>query len=280
MMKHIGKAGLVVFLVVPMLLMPSAVRADDGDINVGIGITTPGTANVWTDIFASNANVWINGQNLNDYQMGVQSSIHNLNNSIHNGVNNGVPNGQYSGASTGTLPVPGNWGTVAGDDVTPPQLIGWLGYFSPDSNEDPRVYKGSGCGGTWGVCDGWPDMWARRQIAGIADEYAWQREQLDTVINALSKVILITEDHNSSLNGNGGLSDVRNQLLLLEDVSLGLSILQQEHAALEATVQKQRADYDTKFTIMASVSAFVLVCLTVYIVLLTLYIRRHRSRAQ
>lgn len=263
-MKLVIKLGLLLLLI-PMLFIPSVVRADDGDgdMNVNIGIRTPGTANVGIGIDASVANINIEGANLFDlagwagYQGGATAASR--------AVQNSVPNSQYSSASTGLLPPLSSNSVVA--EVAPPGkydnwVPGWQGYFCPDTNLDPRVYHGSGCGGKWGVCDGYPDMWVRRQIAGLAPEFVAQKEKLNTVIEALAKVIAITEKNNSMLNGNGGLPDLmKAQMAQLEDVSLGLSVLEQEHSILEAKVEQQARDFNRKLLIISSAFALALLCL-------------------
>jgi hypothetical protein len=268
-MKHIIKVGLLLFFVMPMLLIPSAVYADDGDMNVDVGITTPDTANVGVDINASDANVWINGVDLGAMGAGA--------------VQGSTPNSDYSQVGTGNLPPLSNYGEVA--EVSPDGkydgwLIGWRGYFSPETNVDEAVYKGSGCGGTWGVCDGYPDMWTRRQIAGLAPHFVALYEKMNTVIAAVAKIIEVTDSNNAQLNGNGSVAELKLQLSQLADVSADVSRLEQRCDTLETAVQQQRDDYNKKLTIVASVSAFIFVCFAAYITLLTLYIRRLRSRVQ
>jgi len=268
MVKRISKVGLLVLLVVPVLLAGSAVYADDG-IDAGIGITTPGTANVGVDINASNANVWINGADLGAMGAGA--------------VQGSIPNSGYSQVGTGYLPPLSSYGVVA--EVAPDGkydgwLIGWRGYFSPETNIDEAVYKGSGCGGTWGVCDGYPDMWTRRQIAGLAPQFVALYEKMETIIAAVAKVIDVTNNNHAQLNGNGTVAELKLQLSQLADVSVGLTQLEQRCNTLETAVQQQRDDYNKKLTIVASVSAFIFLCFAAYIVLLTLYIRRLRSRVQ
>jgi hypothetical protein len=257
MVKCISKVGLLALLVVPMLLMTSAVHAGDGDVDVVV------------DINASNANVWINGVDWGS--MGAAA------------VQGSISNGNYSQVGTGYLPPLSNYGVVA--EVAPEGkydgwLIGWRGYFSPETNVDEAVYKGSGCGGTWGVCDGYPDMWTRRQIAGLAPHFVAMYEKMETVIATLAKVIQVTEDNHAQLNGNGGVAELKLQLSQLADVSVGLAQLEQRCDTLETAAQQQRNDYNKKLTIVASVSAFIFVCFAAYITLLTLYIRRLRNRVQ
>jgi len=275
-MKHIIKVGLLVFFVMPMLLIPSAAYAGDGDgdINVGIGISTPGTANVGVGIDANQANVWINGYGLDELAagMGYQAGA----DAASAAFQHSVSNSQYSGVATGLLPPLSSIPAVAEvapdgkyDSWTP----GWQGYFCPHTNLDPMVYQGSGCGGTWGVCDGSADMWARRQLAGLAPEFVVQKEKLNTVIEALAKVIMVTETNNHALNGNGA-AVLKAQLAQLEDVSLGLSVLEQEHAILETSVQKQKDDFNRKLVIITSALGFAILCLIGAVVYLAIHVWR------
>jgi hypothetical protein len=280
-MKHIIKVGLPLFFVISMLLIPSAVYAGDGDgdTNVVIGITTPGTANVGVGIDANAANVWINGYGLDElagwagYQAGAQAGAAAGSAAFQNSASNS----QYSGVGTGLLPPLSNIPAVA--EVAPDGkydswTLGWQGFFCPHTNLDPMVYQGSGCGGIWGVCDGSPDMWTRRQIAGLAPEFVVQKEKLNTVIDALAKVIMVTETNNHALNGNGGVAALKAQLAQLEDVSLGLSVLEQEHAILETSVQKQKDDFNRKLVIIASALGFAILCLIGAVAYLVIYVRR------
>jgi hypothetical protein len=285
-MKHIIKVGLLLFLM-PMLLISSAAYADDGDgdMNVNIGITTPGTANVGVGIDANEANVWINGYGLADLAagMGYQAGAAAGAAAGSAAFQNSVPNSRYSQASTGYLPPLSSNSVVA--EVAPPGkydnwVLGWQGYFCPHTNLDPMVYHGSGCGGKWGVCDGYPDMWVRRQIAGLAPEFVAQKEKLNTVIEALAKVIVTTEKYNGMLNGNGGISDLmKAQMAQLEDVSLGLSVLEQEHIILEARVEQQTRDFNRKLLIISSAFAFALLCLAAAVLYLTTRVSKLRPRS-
>lgn len=266
MMKYIGKVGLLLFLVVPMLLIPSAVRAGDGGtIDVDV---TGDYLDVGVGVYGSNNSIWIDG-------------IGDLGSIGARAVQGSIPNSGYSQVGTGYLPPLSSYGVVA--EVAPDGkydgwLVGWRGYFSPDNNVDDAVYKGSGCGGTWGVCDGYPDMWTRRQIAGLAPEFVALYEKMETVIAALAKVIQVTNNNHAELNGNGSVAELKLQLSQLADVSHDLSVLAQRQAALEATVQQQRADYTRQLTILAAALAFVFVCLTAAVVYFGVYIRRLRSQ--
>jgi hypothetical protein len=273
-MKHIIKVVLPLFSVIPMLLIPSAVYADDGDMNVDIGITTPGTANVGVGIDANEANVWINGYGLDSLAAGMGYQAGAVAGSA--AFQHSASNSQFSQVGTGLLPPLSSIPAVA--EVAPDGKYdawtpGWQGYFCPHTNLDPMVYHGSGCGGTWGVCDGYPDMWCRRQLAGLAPEFVVQKEKLNTVIEALAKVITVTEANNHALNGNGA-AVLKAQLAQLEDVSLGLSVLEQEHAILETSVQKQQDDFNKKLAILASAFGFAILCLIGAVAYLVIYVRR------
>lgn len=268
MVKYMIKVGLLVFLVVPLLLIPSVAYADDGDGGIDVDISIFGEpVNLSLNVPGSNTNVGINGTDLGS--IGAKA------------LQGSIPNSSYNQVGTGYLPPLNRYGVVAA--VAPEgkydqPLIGWRGYFSPDTNVDESVYKGSGCGGTWGVCDGYPDMWTRRQIAGLAPLFVAQYEKMETVIAALAKVIQVTNNNQTQLNGNGGVAELKLQLSQLADVSHDLSVLAQRQAALEATVQQQRADYTRQLTILAAALAFVFVCLTAAVVYFGVYIRRLRSQ--
>lgn len=266
MVKYIAKVGLLVFLVVPMLLIPSAAHAGDGGtIDVDV---TGDYLDVGVGVYGSNNSIWIDG-------------VGDLGSLGARALQGSIPNSSYNEVGTGYLPPLNRYGVVAA--VAPEgkydqPLIGWRGYFSPETNVDESVYKGSGCGGTWGVCDGYPDMWTRRQIAGLAPMFVAQYEKMETVIAALAKVIQVTNNNQTQLNGNGGVAELKLQLSQLADVSHDLSVLAQRQAALEATVQQQRADYTRQLTILAAALAFVFVCLTAAVVYFGVYIRRLRSQ--
>lgn len=276
-MKYILKIGLPLLLVLslfsPLLFAKSIVHADDpGDINVNLGVWGD-NPNFWANLYGNNPNVWINGEHLG-------SLSNTITNNVLGHAGNSGPNSSYSGASTGFLPPLGNTAGVAA--VAPGQydtpLVGWQGYFCPHDNTDLSVYKGSGCGGTWGVCDGYPDMWARRQIAGIAPEFAIQKAKLDTVIEALSKVITVTENNNHELNGNGVVANIKNQIADLVDLRLNVSVLEEEQNRLNTVIQKQQAMYDQKLATITAIFSAVFVCLIAVLVLIALYIWRLRKR--
>jgi len=276
-MKHLLKIGLpllmVASLISPVLFTGSTAHADDPP---GFNTTVDlygNNPNLWTNLYGNNPNVWINGEHLG-------SLSNTITNNILGHVGNGNPNSTYSSASTGFLPPLGN---VAGVAAAAPgqydnSYIGWQGYFCPHDNTDPSVYKGSGCGGVWGVCDGYPDMWARRQIAGIAPEFAIQKAKLDTVINALAKVITVTENNNHELNGNGVVADIKNQIADLVDIRLNVSVLEEEQNRLNTVIQKQQAEYDQKLATITAIFSAVFVCLIAVLVLIGLYIWRLRKR--
>lgn len=276
-MKHILKIGLPLLLVIslfsPLLFTGSTAHADDPpgfNTNIDLFGNNP---NLWTNLYGNNPNVWINGEHLG-------SLSNTITNNVLGHTGNGNPNSNYSGASTGLLPPLGNIAGVAA--VAPDQYdtpyIGWQGYFCPHDNTDPSVYTGSGCGGTWGVCDGYPDMWARRQIAGIAPEFAIQKAKLDTVIEALAKVITVTENNNHELNGDGVVADIKDQIADLVDLRLNVSVLEEEQNRLNTVIQKQQAAYDQKLATITTIFSAVFVCLIAFLALVAVYIWRLRKR--
>jgi hypothetical protein len=277
MVNNMMKALFILFVVMSILLIPATAYAGDGDANVGISITTPGTANVGVGIDANSANVWINGQGLADLagQMGYQAGAAAGSAAFQNSASNS----QYSSVGTGMLPPLNTNPAVAEvdrDGKYSNPTIGWQGFFCPHTNLDPMVYSGSGCGGTWGVCDGYPDMWMRRQIAGLAPEFVVQKEKLNTVIEALAKVITVTESNNHELNGDGKVAAIKEQLRQLDDVSLELSVLEQEHIALARVVQKQQADFNRLLKIITLALGAAILCLTGAVIYIVVSSRRRQ----
>jgi len=141
---------LLIALVV-ILILPSVAYADDGvDVSIDIWGDNPDT---WLTLWGDNPDVWINGRYL-----GSLATQADLGHAMSVAVRNSVPNGRYGNSSS----------------------PGYQGYFGIKSNEaivvidheNPgkvaySVYKGAGCGGSWGLSDGWPDFWSRRQFLGL-----------------------------------------------------------------------------------------------------------------
>lgn len=141
---------LAMILLLSVLAIPSIAHADDSmNVDIDIWGDNPDT---WVDIWGINPDVWINGKHLSNY------GKYWANYYSSKAMRSSVPNGRYSGASS----------------------PGWQGYFGIYSNDvvlvidhiNPgkvsySVYQGAGCGGKYGVNDGWPDFWSRRQLLGL-----------------------------------------------------------------------------------------------------------------
>jgi hypothetical protein len=188
-------------------------------------------------------------------------------------LQNSAPNSTYSSASTGMLPLPNisSDGRVAAIDS--PETIwvpGWQGYFCPKTNLDPTVYKGSGCG-VWGVADGYPDFWARRQIAGLAPEFRQQQAKMETSYLALAKLISASQEQDGSLvNVNQALQDHLAQLSIL---NTDLAMLEKEHQALKAEVMQQKEESDRKTLILSIIFGSGMLGMAGYLVAMTRHYR-------
>ncbi|RPJ63522.1 MAG: hypothetical protein EHM12_02060 [Dehalococcoidia bacterium] len=246
MFKHLKCSGFAVMIgLIAVLAMVMPVCADDTPgITATINIVgeNPDT-NV--NLYGNNPDVWINGYGLGElsYGAGYQGGASAASNaSQYNSVNN-----QYSSSSTGMLPIPNITSDGRVSDINSPDtkwVPGWQGYFCPKSNEDITVYKGGGCGGTWGVCDGYPDMWVRRQIAGLAPEFRQQQAKLQTSIVAISRLITETQQHGNDLEFTNAA--LQQNLEQLAEVSVNLAILEKKHNELEAMVAQQKEDSDRR----------------------------------
>ena len=150
------------------------VYADD-DLDLVVNAFSGGDIDAWVNLNANDIDVWINGVPIDD--IGKQY--------IMDAVNLSRPNGTYTGASS----------------------PGWQGYFGITSNDDTVViehknpgkvtyfvYNGAGCGGKWGVSDGYPDMWSRRQLLGLLPILATQQGQIDVIAEGLGKAIVVLEN--------------------------------------------------------------------------------------
>jgi hypothetical protein len=285
MIKSLVWNGLAVAVIlISSLFLSIPVLADDPPPGITANVNIVGNnPDVGVNIYGNNPGVWINGAPL----PGIISSATSAATSA--AIAGSTPNGGYSGASTGTLPPLGNSPALAGLNTGGQYnnpLPGWRGYFCPTSNNDPAVYHGSGCGGKWGVADGWPDYWSRRQIAGLAPEFYAEKEKMNTAINALAKIIgeigkynvlfgisNVKTNGDGSGNGNGNgngqvasvasstLEDLKKSLVQLEDVKLNLSVLEQEHADLASLVQQQKTEFDQKLLLMVLIFVFSVLCL-------------------
>ena len=278
----------ILFILGSVILLPlfasSPVYADDPGSNLNVEIDIIGdNPDLGVNMYGDNPDVWINGVHLNQIAAQIGLTVGSV--QVQKAISSSLPNSRYSGASTGFLPpLATNPGVaeVAPGKYTQP-LVGWKGYFCPDSNLDPSVYHGSGCGGTWGVCDGYSDFWCRRQIAGLAPEFVIQQEKLNTVIDALANVIRMTENNNSQLSGDGGLEDLQNQtselqgqITNLEEIRASVSTLENDYVLLESTVNRNAVMYTRQVNIVIYVFSGILAGLFAYIIFITLSLRRLR----
>lgn len=217
------------------------------------------------NLYGDNPDVWINGNGLGalSYYGGYFGGAAAA--SMASQFNS--PNNQYSQSSTGFLPLPTITadGKVAQVGSAGTQWVeGWKGYFCPDSNEDIRVYKGAGCGGTWGVCDGYPDLWVRRQIAGLAPEFRQQQAKLDTSIVAISRLIMETKQNGTDLQlTNAALEQNLGQLA---EVSVQLAILEGKFNDLEKAVALQKEESDRRLTFIFTIFCIGLLAMAGYMI--------------
>jgi len=273
MLRHLRDTGFALIVgLIAVLALVLPVYADDppGIIaTVNIVGTNP---DAHVNMYGDNPDVWINGAGLDQLsayfgaQAGAAAGAAAASSSAANSV--------YSGVGTGMLPLPTitSDGKVASIDSPGTQWVpGWQGFFCPKTNLDPMVYHGSGCGGTWGVCDGWPDMWARRQIAGLAPEFRQTQNRLDVSYVALSKLIVATQDQDSNIvNINQALQDHLAQLSIL---SADVAILEKEHQALKVAVLQQKEESDRKTLILSIIFGSGLLGMAGYLAVTTQHYR-------
>lgn len=276
--RYTGFAVVMVFIAVLALFIP--VFADDAGPGITATVNIVGNnpdANV--NLYGSNPDVWINGAALDQLAgyFGAQAGAQAGGSVASAALQNSAPNSTYSSVGTGMLPVPNitSDGRVAAIDSPDTKWVpGWQGFFCPKTNLDPMVYHGSGCGGTWGVCDGAADLWARRQLAGLAPEFRQTQNKLETSYVALAKLIAVSQEQNGSIvNVNQALQDHLAQLSIL---STDLAMLEKQHQALKAEVMQQREESDRKMLILAIIFGAGMLAMGGYLIALT---RRYRTPA-
>ena len=163
----------------------SAAQADDPGMVVIVN-ALGNHIDLQVNVAATSANLWINGI---PWEAVVSSAISQA-------VSMSAPNSQ--------------WATT---DVT-----GWDGYYGITSNDvtitvnfdDGRpsktfkIYRGAGCG-NWGVNDGYPDSWGRRQILALAVRDAireYQIEYLQRDQAEKAKIIASLSDNITEMSEN------------------------------------------------------------------------------
>jgi hypothetical protein len=197
------------------------------------------------DIDGLNSTLYINGHDINQ-TVGA---------AISGGIQQATPNSQYSQASTGVLPPLGLIPAV--NAVAPGKytqsVIGGMGYLGPTTNENPFVYKGAGCG-MWGVSDGYPDLWSRRQMVGVTVDLTVQREKLEQTQMALVKVI--GELKNNSTSFEAVNSQLGTSLDTLSGVVTDLAVIEEENLQFRENTVKQ---FDNLYMVIIILSICVIV---------------------
>jgi hypothetical protein len=277
MFKYLIGLGYALVVLVAVFALAIPVSADDPPAITATVNIVGENPDAHVNLFGNNPDVWINGNGLGQlsyyggYQGGAAAASAA---SQFNTVNN-----QYSTSSTGLLPLPNitSDGRVADAGSPGTQWVeGWKGYFCPDSNDDIKVYKGGGCGGKWGVCDGYPDMWVRRQIAGLAPEFRQEQAKLQTSIVAISKLIMQTKQNGNNLEMTNAA--LQQNLEQLGEVSVNLAVLEKRHNELELAVAQQKEDSDRKLTYICIIFAAGMLGMAGYLIALTLHNRPRKVR--
>jgi hypothetical protein len=218
----------ILFAVVLSVQFISPVLAD-GDPGIVAEVNIVGDfPDAYINLYGINPDVFINGANIND----------TISNAVNGAVQSSTPNSTWSSASTGTLPPLANVQPQL-QMIAPDKYVywtpGWLGYFGVSSNQNSYVYKGAGCG-VWGVSDGYPDLWGRRQIAGFAPEFYLQKEKLNSTMNAVVKIIQESEKTNSDYQGLSG--QMKSYMEQVADTNLALSVTQAENTNLHKQLDR------------------------------------------
>jgi hypothetical protein len=219
----------------PGLITTIEITGDNPLTGVQINGNDP-TTGVFIDGDYSDTLVDIDGTNPDVYINGV--NIESLATDTGAVVQQATPNSTWSGASTGTLPplglIPEVNAVAPGKYMNP--VVGGMGYIGPKTNESPYVYKGSGCG-MWGVSDGYPDLWGRRQMVGVTVDLTIQREKLAQTQAALVRAIGEIQTNNASIGTvNTQLSE---SLDTLSGIVTDLAVIEEENLQFrEQTAQK------------------------------------------
>jgi hypothetical protein len=253
-MRSIGIIlGAVVFL---MCLTPAL--ADDPPPGIVATVNIIGqNPDAYVNLYGDNGRAWINGVPLD----GIISSA------VSGAVQQATPNSQWSGGTTGVLPPLANVQPQL-QQVAPDKYIywtpGWLGYFGVSSNQNEYVYKGAGCG-VWGVSDGYPDLWGRRQIAGLAPEFYLQKEKLNSTMQAVVKII--QENEKSTASYQGLSEQFKSYMVQTSDISLELAVAQAENTNLHKQLDKSIENINN-ILLWFAVAIGILLCAVVLLVIM------------
>jgi hypothetical protein len=250
-----AKYLLVFVMLLVFILIPSITLADSGVV-VDVTVIGDGT-DASVNLIGDGSDVWINGAPLG----GIISSA------VSGAVQSATPNSMWSGASTGTLPplglIPEVNAIAPGKYMNP--VVGGMGYIGPKTNESPYVYKGSGCG-MWGVSDGYPDLWGRRQMVGVTVDLTIQREKLAQTQEALVRAIGEIQTNNASIGTvNTQLSE---NLDTLSGIVTDLAVIEEENLQFREQTAKKINDMNNTLTFtMICVAVGFLVVLVGFVVL-------------
>jgi hypothetical protein len=220
---------LVILTAILFVFIASPVWAD-GDPGIVAEVNIIGVnPDAYVNLYGDNPDVYINGKDI-DQTIGQ---------AVSGAVQQSVPN---------AIP---EINAIAPGKYTQP-VIGGMGYIGPITNESPFVYKGSGCG-MWGVSDGYPDLWGRRQMVGVTVDLTIQREKLAQTQTALVKVIGEIQNNNASIGTvNTQLSE---SLDTLSGVVTDLAVIEEENLQFrERTLNKINDMNNTLIIIMVCCS--------------------------
>jgi hypothetical protein len=212
----------------------------------------------YVNLIGENGDVWING-------IPFEETIANA---AIGAVQQATPNSVWSGGSTGTLPPLGlikAVNDVAPGKYTQPVVGGW-GYLGPKTNENPYVYKGAGCG-MWGISDGYPDLWTRRQMVGVTVDLTVQREKLEQTQMALVRVIGELKEGSNSVDSIN--TRLTNSLDTLSGIVTDLSVLEEENLQFREQTTKKINDMNNilMFVIICVIVGFIAVSIGLFIIL-------------
>lgn len=246
------------------MLFPSIVSAD-GDPGIVATVNVVGVnPDAYVNLYGPNPDVFINGVDIDQ----------TVSQAIGGAVQSATPNSVYADRSPGVLPplgiVPEINAIAPGKYAQP--VMGNVGYFSVQSNLNPFVYKGAGCG-VWGVSEGYPDLWSRRQLAGITIDYTIQKERLAQTQVALVKAIGEVQKNNASIETVG--VQLNESLDNLKAVTTDLSVAEQEAVMYRQQVSKQFNDMSNQFFLLSILSAIGFVFLAVLVIVLFISKKSH-----
>jgi hypothetical protein len=221
------------------VLLISPVLADDPPQIVAEVNIIGDNPQAYVNLYGDNGKVWVDGVPLE----GI------INSAMSGAVQNATPNSQWSDRNAGTLPplsVIPEINTLAPGKYTQ-AVPANRGYYGVLTNQSPFVYKGAGCG-MWGVSEGYPDLWGRRQIAGITIDYTIQKERLAQTQVALVKAIGELNDSKASVASvKGQLTDSIDNL---KGITTDLSVMEAEGNAYRTQVDNKLKDLDGKFSLL------------------------------